>query len=62
VRLTTGNGILELELAQPGLSDARSQQTSGDIWIAFRLQPYPEAGKQIAADEYRLFLAVRRLQ
>lgn len=49
----------ELVLTLPGSSDPATESFNG-YKVAFNVTPYPEAGKQIAQDEYRLALTVSK--
>ena len=48
----------DLEIAEPGLTDSPSLIINKEYKIFYHIQPYPEAGKEIAPDEYRLILKV----
>ena len=57
----TMNGESErLELIEPGLVATPSGLTYGRYNMDYSIEPYPEAEKEIVADEYRLILTVRR--
>ena len=62
MRLVISNATENVKLTEPGLSDGLAKQTFGDYWITFHLLPYPEAGKERSAGEYRLLLSVGRLK
>ena len=47
-------------LSQPGLTDQSAVEEYGEYQLAFKVEPYPEAGEPTAADEYRLLLTVHR--
>jgi len=49
-----------LVLTQPGLTDQTASQDFDGYEIAFRVEPYPVAGKQIAQDEYRVVMTVTK--
>ncbi len=56
----TKDGTLnKLVLTQPGLSDPATESFNG-YKVAFNVTPYPEAGNQIAQNEYRLVLTVSK--
>ncbi len=57
--VTKGGTLNKLVLTQPGLSDPATESFNG-YKVAFNVTPYPEAGKQIAQDEYRLVLTVSK--
>jgi hypothetical protein len=48
----------KMVLTEPGLTDTPSQETYQGYLFSFHVTPYPEAGKKIARDEYRLSLIV----
>ena len=50
--------VYKMVLTEPGLTDAPSWETYEGYSLSFHVTPYPEAGKKIAADEYRLSLIV----
>ena len=57
--VTKDGAINKLVLTLPGLSDPATESFNG-YKVAFNVTPYPEAGKQIAQDEYRLVLTVSK--
>ncbi len=57
--VTKGGTLNKLVLTQPGLSDPATESFNG-YKVAFNVTPYPEAGKQIAQNEYRLVLTVSK--
>ncbi|MDO8716824.1 MAG: hypothetical protein Q7J73_08480 [Dehalococcoidales bacterium] len=46
-----------MTLIEPGHGDG-SNQTYNNYHLSFHVQPYPEAGKSIAKEDYRLLLTV----
>lgn len=48
-------------LTQPGLTDEYSKETYEEYELKFHVTPYPEAGKKIPMDAYRLHLIVSKL-
>lgn len=50
----------QMELIQPGLSDQTVTAYYEDYALHFTVEPYPEEGKEISADDYRLRLTVNR--
>ena len=56
------NNTTDIELTEPGLTDSPYQYTFRDYWIIFHLLPYPEAGKEITADQYRLVMSISKLK
>jgi hypothetical protein len=58
-RTNTSSAPYELVLVQPGSSDSATQDFDGHK-IAFRLEPYPVAGKTTPKSEYRLVMTVTK--
>jgi hypothetical protein len=51
----------KMVLTEPGLTDAPGRETYQGYSLSFHVTPYPEAGKKITADEYRLSLVVTQI-
>lgn len=49
-----------IELSQPGLTDQSVVATHEGYQFTYKVEPYPEAGKPISVDEYRLLLVVSK--
>jgi len=47
-------------LTEPGTSEGYSRQRYGEYELAFHVTPYPEAGKEISKDAYRLHLIITK--
>ncbi len=60
VEITYMESLHRLTLTQPGLTDEPSQFDFREYVIEFDLVPYPEAGKVIDKDDYRLQLVVTK--
>ncbi|MBI4296497.1 MAG: hypothetical protein HY667_05220 [Chloroflexi bacterium] len=60
VRIAGGASPYEMVLTQPGLSDEQAKATYLAYQFAYRVRPYPEAGKRITRDQYRLLLTVNK--
>ncbi len=58
VEITQGGSSYRMTLTEPGLSDEYSRETYEGYELAFHVTPYPEAGKKIAKDLYRLHLII----
>ena len=56
------NNTTEIELSEPGLTASPYQYIFRDYWITFHLLPYPEVGKEITSDQYRLQMSVSKLK
>jgi len=59
VEVTQNGGTQSKVLTQPGLS-APVTTDYGRFDILFDVQPYPEAGREIKADDYRVELTITR--
>ena len=56
----TGSGTTEIvTLVEPGLTDRSPPAIYRTYLVDFQLKPYPEAGKEITPDQYRLQMTVR---
>ena len=60
VEITDNGSSYRMTLIQPGLTDQYARETYKDYQLTFKVEPYPEEGKEIAADEYRLLLTVSK--
>ncbi len=58
VEILTDGSTQQLELTEPGLTDAPARETFKEYEITYKVEPYPEVGKDISADEYRLLITV----
>ena len=57
----TSNGLVStVVLTVSGASEAEGQQLVQNYKANFQLQPYPEAGKQIAEQDYKLIMTVSK--
>jgi hypothetical protein len=56
VEITYNKSIYRIVLTQPGLSEQPAGTTFENYNIDLRVEPYPEAGKDITESEYLLFL------
>jgi len=59
VEITYADKVFEKVLTQPGLTEP-AQADFANYTIAFDLKPYPEAGKKIKDEDYRLDLNIVR--
>jgi hypothetical protein len=50
----------QVKLTQLGLNDANAGQTVSGYSYAFTVEPYPESGKQIVKEDYRLRMTVSK--
>lgn len=59
VEISTDGSSQQLELSQPGLTDAPAREMYEGYELTYRVEPYPEKAEvEIAIDEYRLLLIV----
>ena len=61
VEITQASVSYRMALTEPGLSDEYSREIYEEYELAFHVTPYPEAGKKIAKDTYRLHLIISRV-
>jgi hypothetical protein len=61
VELVKTGSLYQMVLTEPGLTDEYTKERYEDYEIAFHVTPYPETGKQIAKDTYRLHLIISKL-
>lgn len=60
VQLTDNDSPYQMVLTEPGLTDQYSKEQYKEYQLSFHVMPYPEAGKKISRDEYRLQLIVNK--
>lgn len=60
MKITEGEALYNIELAQPGLSDEYVQETYKEYKFTFKVEPYPEVDKEILNSEYRLLLTISK--
>ncbi len=59
VEISTGGSSQQLNLSQPGLTDAPAREKYGGYELTYKVEPYPEKAEvEITADEYRLLIVV----
>jgi len=61
VELTRAGVSNQLLLTEPGLTDEYSRERYEGYELTFHVTPYPQAGKKIPADKYRLHLIITKL-
>jgi len=61
VELTHTGSSYRMTLTEPGLTNEYSRQVYEEYEFAFHVTPYPEAGREIADDAYRLHLIISKL-
>jgi len=60
VAINTGKSLDELLLTEPGLSNGKATAFYQKYRLAYHVEPYPQAGTEIAEDEYRLHLKISK--
>ena len=60
VRITYSGPAQELLLTQPGLTDEYSKEDFQRYQLSYCVQPYPEQGRKIPENQYRLLLVVSK--
>lgn len=60
VEVKEGDSSQQIKLTQSGLTDEYAEETYGDYRFAFKVEPYPEEGKEISSGEYGLLLRVSK--
>ncbi len=60
VRINDSGSTYDVVLTQSGLTDQHAKETYKQYKLSFNTTPYPEAGKQIAPNEYKLLLTVSK--
>ena len=60
VQITDSDSPYRMVLTEPGLTDQSAGEAYKEYQLTFQVEPYPEEGKKIAADEYRLLLIVSK--
>jgi len=58
ILITRGNSSNPLTLTEPGLSSGYATERYQEYDLSFHVEPYPKAGQEIPANEYRLKLIV----
>ncbi|MFC2032445.1 DUF3221 domain-containing protein [Chloroflexota bacterium] len=58
VEISKDGPTQQIELTEPGLTDAPSREIFKEYEITYKVEPYPEIGKQISVNEYRLLITV----
>jgi len=61
VELTHTGPSYRMTLTEPGLTSEYTGEEYGEYEFAFHVTPYPEPGKKIANDTYRLHLIISKL-
>ena len=60
VEITYQESLHRVELTEPGLTSWPPENPFKEYKIAYHVEPYPQAGTEIAAEDYRLFLRISK--
>ena len=60
VEINYRGSLDSLVLTEPGLTDFPSEQSFHEYNISYHIEPYPQAGTEIAIEEYRLDLRISK--
>ena len=60
VEITYQESLHSVVLTEPGLTSWPPENTFKEYKIAYHIEPYPQAGTDIAEDEYRLHLRISK--
>jgi len=60
VEITYRESLHQVELTEPGLTSWPPENTFKEYKIAYHVEPYPQAGTEIVAEDYRLFLRISK--
>ena len=58
--ITYRGSLDSLVLTEPGLTNFPPEQSFHGYKLAYHIEPYPQAGAEIAEDEYRLHLKISK--
>jgi len=61
IELTHAGSSYQIVLTEPGLTDEYSKESYEGYELAFHVTPYPQNGKKIERNEYRLHLVISKL-
>jgi hypothetical protein len=60
MQITYNGSISSVVFTEPGGAEASAQDLFNNYKVNFKLEPYPEAGKQIASSDYKLLMTITR--
>ncbi|MFC1864286.1 hypothetical protein ACFLYG_00445 [Chloroflexota bacterium] len=60
LEITYRESLHRVELTEPGLTSWPPGNSFKEYMIAYHVEPYPQAGTEIAAEDYRLFLRISK--
>ena len=58
VEITYRGSLDSVVLTEPGLTNFPPEQSFQEYKLAYHIEPYPEAGAEIAEEEYQLYLKI----
>jgi len=61
LQISDNGSSSKIVLVEPGLSDQHGKNTYKQYEFTSHVQPYPELGKRISSEDYRLFLTVKKI-
>ncbi|MFC1965685.1 hypothetical protein ACFLWI_01880 [Chloroflexota bacterium] len=62
VEISMDGSSQQLKLTEPGLTDTPARIIHGEYELTYKIEPYPEEGKEISIDEYRLILTINKIE
>ncbi len=60
VEITYRGSLDSVVLTEPGLTNFPPEQSFHEYKLSYHIEPYPQAGAEIAEDEYRLHLKISK--
>jgi len=60
LEITYRESLHRVELTEPGLTSWPPENPFKEYKIAYHVEPYPQTGTEIAAEDYRLFLRISK--
>ncbi|MHB8086021.1 MAG: hypothetical protein ACYDHZ_09355 [Dehalococcoidia bacterium] len=61
LQVSDGNDSTEIVLTEPGLSSQFGEGTYKNYVFTSHVQPYPELGKKISKEDYRVLLTIKKV-
>jgi hypothetical protein len=61
LQVSDGSDLTKIVLSEPGLSDNYGSTIYKKYEITSHVQPYPELGKKISVEDYRVLLTVKKI-
>jgi hypothetical protein len=61
LQISDNGSSSKIALIEPGLSDQHGKNRYKQYEFTSHVQPYPELGKKISSEDYRLFLTVTKI-